>query len=89
MTVDFDDWISALYARVDTWLRQGEFAACDAYLASLDLSGFAAVQCVAVLSITLAARHELCCRPALVERVEARLLELAPDRIAGLMDGLR
>lgn len=83
-----DDWIDELFERVDGWHSAGEFARTDAYLRALDVSTLDTYKVVAVLSITLPAKDKLEARGAFVERARKRLLELAPDRIEGLMQGL-
>lgn len=80
-----DDDIDRLFDMVDGWFQAGRFATCDDYLRSLDVSTFDTQMCVAVLSITRAASHELKERETFVSRARARLLEIAPARVDDLM----
>jgi hypothetical protein len=88
-TDEKDAAVDILYERVDELHRRGEFAASDRVIAQVDLERLDTLLLVALLSITCPASHELQNRAKLVERIEARLMELAPDRIEGLMEGLR
>ncbi len=86
---DPDTDIDVLFKRVDDLLSSGNFAACDKFLDAFDVNAHDTNLLVGVLSITVNAKDGLEARPRLVERVEARLMQLAPDRIDGLMSGLR
>lgn len=84
-----DDAIDVLFDRVDDLLIAGEFPRCNDLLHAVDLARLDIDLLVALLSITLRAAPHLPDRPWLVQRVEKRLREIAPDRIEGLMRGLR
>ena len=84
-----DDAIDVLFDHVDDLLITGEFRRCNDLLHAVDLARLDTDLLVALLSITLPAAPHLRDRPWLVQRVEKRLQEIAPDRIEGLMRGLR
>ena len=84
-----DDAVYKLFTRVDDQLLDGDFAQVDDLILTVDLEQLDTTRIVALLSITAAARHKLIHRADFVTRVEQRLLVLAPDRIDGLMKGLR
>lgn len=83
------DALSLIYDTIDDLLLARRFGAVDHVLARVDVARLDITLALGLLSITLAARDRLANRPALVERVEVRVRELAPDRIDALMDGLR
>lgn len=78
-----------LFEMVNDLLLAGEFKQCNDLILSADLDQLDTNLLVGLLAITCAAKEHLPGRPGLVTRVEKKLLELAPDRITGLMAGLR
>lgn len=84
-----DDAVDIIFDRLDDALCEGDFRACDSVLRATDLSRLDTHAIVGFLSITLAAREQLHERSRFVTRAERRLRVLAPDRIDGLMSGLR
>jgi hypothetical protein len=84
-----DRALDLLFDRVDDLLFAERLDECDALLVDLDLERLDPALLVGVLSITFQARRVLLCRAGLVDRVEARLLVLVPDRIDALLKGLR
>lgn len=80
-----DDAIDILFESVDAITDKQ----CDLLLRSVDLQRLDAALLVSLLSITLDRKDGLTQRGQVVQRVEARLRDLAPDRLDGLMEGLR
>lgn len=81
--------IDLVFDKIDELLREAAFDRCDEILQSVDVQRLSTSLMVAFLSITLAAKKELSSRAALVGRIEARLGELEPHRLEGLLVGLR
>jgi hypothetical protein len=79
---EIDGAIDALFVNVNRLLKGRKLSVCDDMLHLVDLF-------VGLLTVTLPATHELPARPRLVERVEARLREIAPTRVERLLVGLR
>ena len=84
-----DSAIDVLFAEFDDLLSGGDFAAADDVLTGLDLYRLDTSLLVGALSISAAASEHLPGRGRFVERVEARLQQLAPGRVERLMSGLR
>lgn len=84
-----DDQIDELFGRVDGRLLAGDFGAVDGWLEELDVTETSTDLLVAWLSITWAARSKLQNRAEFVKRVEQTLQRRDPDRVQGLMQGLR
>ena|SRR5258706_999632 len=82
---NYDAAIDVLFENIDELGNQQ----CDLALRSIDLTRLDTNLLVGLLSITLERAPELPSRVALVRAVEQRLLVLAPDRLAGLLAGLR
>lgn len=82
---DFDRAIDVVFENVEL-LTDNQ---CDLMLRSVDLARLEANLLVGLLSITLERRERLPYRDQFVRGVEARLRVLAPERLAGLMVGLR
>lgn len=81
----YDQAIDVLFENVDDL----GLDACDRFLRVVDLNRLEAHLLVGVLSITLSRAADLPYRPKVVELVERRLQEIAPERVARLMNGLR
>jgi tetratricopeptide (TPR) repeat protein len=81
--------IDLVFERIDALLREGRFDSCDEVLRAVDTRRLSTSLMVAFLSITLAAKDELKSRAALVDRIEARLGDVEPERLEGLLSGLR
>jgi hypothetical protein len=86
---DIDTAIDILFEHVDDLLCAGEFAKVDDIIRQADVTRMDTFLLVAVLSCTCCAKDILKEYPGLVERVEQRLLEIAPDRLELLMEGFR
>lgn len=74
---------------LDEWMLHDEFDQCDVFLTTVDLERLEPYTIVVVLAITVCAKDKLFFRKQFVERVEARLKALVPDRTEQLMEGLR
>lgn len=83
-----NDALTLIYDTIDEMLLTSRFADVDRVLARVDVGRLDITLALGFLSITSAARVRLSERSALVARVEARVRELAPDRVDALMDGL-
>jgi tetratricopeptide (TPR) repeat protein len=84
-----EDATDLVFEKIDELLQGAEFDRCDEILRRLDVHRLSTSLMVAFLSITLAAKSELGARAALVDRIEARLREIEPSRLEGLLTGLR
>lgn len=86
---DTEEQIDFLFDHVDDLYLEGKFEEADQFFRALNLLELDISLLVAVLSCSFCARDKLPYRPELVHKVEDRLRELAPDRLEGLMRGLR
>ncbi|MFO7561391.1 MAG: hypothetical protein R6X02_02005 [Enhygromyxa sp.] len=84
-----DEAIDLLFDHVNDLLFDDRADECDELLQAIDLDRLDTNLLVSLLSVTLPARAVLPSRPALVERVDRRLTELAPARVDRLLSGLR
>lgn len=84
-----DDAIDVLFDHLDRLLDSGDFEKCDGVLMTIDVKRLDTNLLVALASITRVAKDELAKRAQLMDRVETRLRELAPDRTDRLLANLR
>jgi hypothetical protein len=84
-----DAAIDRVFGEIDDLLLGGAFSAVDDILLEVELAKLNTTLLVGFLTITFAAKTRLFGREDFVRRVEQRLLVLAPDRIDGLLRGLR
>ena len=84
-----DPAIDLLFDHINDLLFEDRAADCDGLLPQIDVARLDTNLLVALLSVTSPARAVLTSRPALVERVERRLKQLAPTRVERLLSGLR
>lgn len=83
-----DEAVDILFDHIDELLLAGDFSACDDLLHVIDPKRLDTHLLVAALSMTKAAAPRLSSRVRFVNRVTARLKELAPDRWEALVQGL-
>ncbi len=85
---DVDDTLDHIFLKVDTLCEESRFSELDAALAAIDVETLDTVILVGVLSATFPAKAHLPSRPALFERIRARLTQTDPTRVGGLLEGL-
>jgi len=78
-----------LFDKVDDLLSAGDLRRCDEMLQMVDVKRLDTNLMISFLAVTLAAKLELPSRAALVRRIEAKLEELAPERVESLLRTLR
>ena len=84
---DIEDALDVIFEAVDLALLAGKFRECDRALASVNVDEWPTDLLGGLLSITLAASHELPARAAFFERTRRVLIERGDDT-PGLLDGL-
>jgi len=80
--------ISTLFDNVERLLHEGEFSQCEDILRSIALDRLNIELVIGLLSITLAARDKLPYRRTLCVLAHDRIVELAPNRVESLLEGL-
>lgn len=78
-----------VFSKIDDLLCSGEFRRCDELLHMVDPKRLDINVMLSFLSITFAAKHKLPGRTSLVRRIEARLQQIVPNRVAALLAPLR
>lgn len=86
---DVDAALEILYDELVGLQTDGRFAECDDMLAILDIEGLDSNLMVGVLSVTYQARDRLRNRARVLQKIERRLGQLAPNRVEALIGKLR
>lgn len=84
-----DPAIDLLFDKISQMIEDEDFSDCDQLIRVIDTDQLDTNLLVAVLSVTLPVSNLLLHRRALIERVEKRLLDIAPERLDNLLSGLR
>lgn len=85
-----DSIIEWLYSTVNTMLKWSQFRAVEEILSSTDVESTPTVVLIALLSLTLAAKHriEMDYREVFYQKVERHLKQIEPKRYKDLLRGL-
>lgn len=86
---EVDAALDLLFKTFDDLYDEGGFAECDAHIQAMDLDKLGVCLVVGVLSITLTPREKLASREEFLQRAESYLQRVVPDRLDGLLKGLR
>lgn len=81
--------IDLLFDRIDDLLLAGRMQECDKILRAVELGRLESNLLVGLLTATLPAAHSLPYRATLVVEIEAIFLKSFPERVNGLLSGLR
>jgi hypothetical protein len=85
MTIDKQ--IDKMFQEFEDLFQEGWFEEADAAMVEYDYGDDIRLM-VALLTITLMAKDKLPSRDAVVEKIRQRIMVLAPDRCARLLQGL-
>lgn len=84
-----DEGADLIFDTIDDLLQERRFSQCDEALQAVDVERLTIALMVALLSITVSAKEVLRERANLADRIERRLRLVAPERLEGLLKGLR
>lgn len=84
---DLQDGVFFIYSTIDELLTHGSFELCDQILRS-NFDNLPVVHLLALLSITLPARHELKQRETFSKRVRTHIMKKDSSRAEELLAGL-
>ena len=73
MDMHVDTLIDDIHCRIDRWLRNGDYEACDKLMREMDVDVEPTDTLLSVLTATLPARSKLSARAEFVDRVEQQI----------------